>query len=75
MHEELMIRLAAFLNDHPRAIDLEEAKDIARTCGIGEEKAVALMLAAAAWIWIAQRIRQPIIAAFHLCCISCLPPL
>lgn len=41
-----MIRLAAFLNDHPRAIDLEEAKDIARTCGIGEEEAVALMLAA-----------------------------
>ncbi len=46
MNEELMMRLAAFLNDCPSAIDLEEARDIARTCGIGEEEAVALMLAA-----------------------------
>lgn len=41
-----MIRLAAFLNENPRAIDLEEARSIAGSCGIGEEEAVALMLAA-----------------------------
>ena len=41
-----MLRLSSFLNDDPRAIDLEEARSIARDCGIGEEKAVSLMLAA-----------------------------
>ena len=46
MNERLMLMIASFLNNHPRAIDFAEAKAIAEDCGISIEESVALMLAA-----------------------------
>ncbi len=64
MNERLMLMIAAFLNNDPRAIDFADAQSIAKECGISLEESVSLMLAAHCGLDLD---RQEDAALYHRC--------